>query len=439
MNVKIEDLSSVKKKLSFEIGADKVDAEIDKALQKVAKSAKIKGFRPGRVPRNLIEQYYGPQIEQQALERLINDSYFSALVEHRIPAISDPEITENTGLEKGQPFSYEAQVEIKPEIVAKDYTGLNLEKEKFEFDEKIIADRLEEMRQSRAELKVSGQDEAREGDFVIIDFAGSVDGNLFPGGSAEGHVLELGSGSFIPGFEEQLSGMKRGEERMVEVVFPENYGNKDLAGKPASFRVNLHEIKEKGLPELNDDFARELGLESIEQLREKIAENYRKQEVGRIDGDLRERLVKALIERNPIEVPEKMIEGQLDYMLSTIRRRLQSQGMSLEMMGMTEESFRPLYRETAVSQVQGMLLLEAIARQEGIRVEGAELDDKIKEIAEMSNAPVDAVKNYYSKDEARQGLVTQATEEKTVQFLLEKSSILELDKAELSTEGKEEQ
>ncbi|MFA5517250.1 MAG: trigger factor [Desulfuromonadales bacterium] len=439
MNVKIEDISSVKKKLSIEIAAEKVDAELAKALQKVAKSAKVKGFRPGKVPRTLLEQYYGAQIEQQALERLINDSYFGALIEHRVPAISDPEITENTALEKGKNFSYEAQVEVKPEIEAKDYTGLALEKEKFEFDEKIVADRLEELRQSRAELKVSEGEAAREGDFVIIDFEGSVDGELFAGGAAQGHVLELGSGSFIPGFEEQLVGMKRGDERTVEVTFPENYGNKELAGKLASFRVNLHEIKEKAKPELNDEFARELGLENLEQLREKIADNYKSQEIGRITGDLRERLVKVLIARNPVEVPEKMVQGQLDHMLSTIRRRLQSQGMSLEMMGMTDESFRPMYRDTAVSQVQGMLLLEAIARQEEIGVEGAELDDKIREIAEMSNAPLDAVKDYYSKDEARQGLLSQAREEKAVQFLLEKSTITEVEKEQLSTETKEEQ
>ena len=440
MNVKIEDISSVKKKLFFEIAADKVDAEFDKALQAVSKKAKIKGFRPGKIPRTLVEQYYGPQIEQQALERLINDSYFGALREHRIPAISDPEIVENAALTRGQSFSYEAQVEVKPEITAKDYTGLTLEKEILDFDEKIVTDRLEELRQSRSELQVATRDVAQDGDFVIIDFEGSVNGNLFPGGTAQGHVLELGSGSFIPGFEEQVVGMKRAEERQVEVTFPENYGNKELAGKLASFRVNVQEIKAKVLPALTDEFAHELGLENLEQLREKIAASHRSQEASRIDGDLRERLVKALIERNPVEVPEKMLQGQLDYMLLTIRRRLQSQGMSLEMMGMNEESFRAMYRETAIGQVQGMLLLESIARQEGIRVEVAELNDKIKQIAEMSNAPLDSVLKYYAGAEARQALLVQAVEEKTVQFLLDKSTIREVAKAELTAEpNKEEQ
>ncbi len=231
MNIKVEDISSIKKKLSFEIDAEQVEKEFEKAFQKVAKTAKVKGFRPGKVPRPILEKYYGAQMEQQALERLINDTYFKALVEHRIPALSDPEIVENGSLERGKPFSYEAQVEVKPEIEVKDYTGLTLQKEKFVIEEKVVADRLEELRQSRAELKASSREDARQGDFAIIDFEGRVAGEPFAGGKAEGHVLELGSGAFIPGFEEQLTGMKRGEEREITVTFPENYGNKELAGQ----------------------------------------------------------------------------------------------------------------------------------------------------------------------------------------------------------------
>lgn len=437
MSVKIEEISSVKKKLSFEIAPEQVDAEFDKAYQKISRSAKIKGFRPGKIPRQLVEQYYGPQIQQQALERLINDTYFKALVDHRIAAIADPEIVESAPLEKKKPFSYEAQVEVKPELQAKDYTGLTLQKEKLEVGTKVIDDRLEELRQGRAELKVSSREEARDGDFLTIDFEGFVGGEGFAGGKGEGHVLELGSGTFIPGFEEQLAGMKRGEEREIAVTFPENYGSQELAGKPASFRVKLHEIKEKSYPELGDDFAREFGLDSLDQLREKIAENHRRQEESRVEGDLRERLIKALIERNPVEVPETMVAGQLDYMLGNIRRRLQSQGLSLEMMGMNEESFRRNYRDTAIAQVQGTLILEAIARQEGFKVDAAEIDGKIEKIAEMANAPLEAVKSYYAREEARRSLIPQILEEKTVQFLLEKSKVETVDRSQLPGANKE--
>jgi len=434
MNVRIEDVSSVKKKLSFEVGAEKVDAEIGKAYQKIAKSAKVKGFRPGKVPQHLLEKYYAPQMEEQVLNRLINDSYFKALVEHRIAAVSDPEIVESGTLEKGKPFTYAAQVEVKPEVEVKDYQGLALQKEKFEFDAKIVEERLEEMRAGRAEMVTSSRDEAAAGDFVTIDFEGFVDGTPFEHGKADDYQLELGSSSFIPGFEEQLQGMKRGEEREVQVTFPENYGSEELAGKPATFRVVLKEIKEKALPALDDEFAKGFGLESLAELKEKIEENYRQQETSRIDGDLRERLVTALIERNPVEVPETMVAGQLDYMLQNIRNRFRSQGMTLEMLGMNEESFKSMYRETAVKQVQGTLLLEGIARQESMKVENEEIDGKLAQIAEMSNAPLEAVRKYYGSDENRRGLVGQIVEEKAVQFLLGQAKIEEVEKEQLSAE-----
>jgi trigger factor len=371
-------------------------------------------------------------MEEQVLGRLINDSYFKALVEHRIAAVSDPEIVESSPLEKGKAFSYEAEIEVKPEIEVKEYAGLVLQKEKFEADSKVVEDRLEELRAGRSQMEVASREEAKGGDFVVIDFEGFVDGEAFEGGKAEGHVLELGSGTFIPGFEEQLEGMKRGEEREIEVTFPEEYGNKELAGKPAIFKVALREIKEKVLPELDDEFAKGFGLESFAKLKEEIETGYRTQEKNRIDGDLRERLMNALIERNPLEVPEAMVSSQLDYMLGNVRNRMQSQGMSLEMLGMNEESFKQMYRETAVKQVQGSLILEAVAKQENLKVEDSEIDGKLEEVAAMANAPLDAVKKHYAGDDARRGLIMQIAEEKVVGFLLEKSTVEEVDKEKLT-------
>jgi trigger factor len=432
MNVRIEDISSIKKKLSFEVAAEQVDAEIRKTYQKIAKTAKVKGFRPGKIPQAVLEKYYAPQMEEQVLGRLINDSYFKALVEHRIAAVSDPEIVESSSLEKGKTFSYEAEIEVKPEIEVKEYTGIALQKEKFEPDPKVVEDRLEELRAGRSQMEVASRGQAKGGDFVVIDFEGFVDGEAFEGGKAEGHVLELGSGSFIPGFEEQLEGMTRGEEREIEVTFPEEYGNKELAGKPAIFKVILREIKEKVLPELDDEFAKGFGLESFAKLKEEIETGYRTQEKNRIDGDLRERLMNALIERNPVEVPEAMLSSQLDYMLGNVRNRMQSQGMSLEMLGMNEESFKQMYRETAVKQVQGSLILEALAKQENLKVDESEIDGKLEEIAAMANALLDAVKKHYAGDDARRGLIMQIAEEKVVGFLLEKSTVEEVDKEKLA-------
>lgn len=437
MNVKIEDISSVKKKLSFEVPEQIVNEQISKAYLKIGKTAKIKGFRPGKVPQAMLEKYYAAQMEEKVLTSLINDSYFKALVEHKIAAISDPEIVENSPLEKGKPFAFEALVEVRPEVVAKDYAGLALKKEKADFDDKVIEDRIEELRTSRAELQTSEADTAAEGDFAIIDFEGFVNGVPFQGGKAEGHQLELGSGSFIPGFEDQVVGMKLGEAKDIAVTFPENYGNKDLAGQPAIFKVVLHGLKTKVAPELDDDFAKGFGLESVAELKEKLREGYQKQELSRIDGDLRERLVTALIERNPIEVPESMVKSQLEYMLGNVKQRMQSQGMTMEMLGMNEASFGQMYRDTAVQQVQGSLILGAVARQEKVQVEPAEIDGKLEEIAAMANAPLDAVKKYYASDENRRGLMAQIVEEKAVRLLLDQAVIEEVDKAQLAPADKE--
>ena len=437
MNVTIEEISSIKKRLSFEVPAETVAIEIEKAYQHIGQGAKIKGFRAGKIPRHLLEQYYAPQMEQQVINRLINDSYIKALDTHDINALSDPKILDNSLLEHGKPFTYAAEVEVTPLVTARDYTGLVLQKERFNFDEKSIDAQLEEMRQGRSEVVDASRETAALGDHVIIDFSGSVDGVLFEGGTAADFTLELGSGQFIPGFEEQVVGMKIGESRDVQVTFPEQYGSAELAGKAAVFAVTLKKVQEKIAPALSDEFAKGFGLEFLAELREKLAENARTQETNRIDGDLRERLVTALIERNPLEVPETLVQNQLGYMLANIRRRLESQGMKLEMMGMTDESFKQMYRDTAIGQVQGTLILTAIATQEGITVEEAEIDSRLEEIATMSNAPVEAVRKHYAREDARIGLMAQISEEKTIRFLLEQSQLTEVDKEELSPKEKE--
>lgn len=435
MNVKIEEINSVSRRLSIDVAAEQVNSEISAAYKQIAKTAKIKGFRKGKVPQAMLEKYYQPQMQEKVFTRLINDTYFKALAEHKIQAISDPKITESGDLEKDKVFTYAAEVEIKPEVTARDYTGFSLEKEKFKSDPEVVETRLESMQSSRTEQKVTSRKKARQGDIVTLDFKGFVAGEAFEGGSADGHVLELGSGAFIPGFEEQIEGLKRDEEKELEVTFPEDYGNQELAGKPAVFKVTVREIKEKVLPKLDDEFAKEFGTETLAELKEKLLEDHNLQEKNRIEGDLKERLMTALIEKNPIEVPETMVNHQLDYMMQNIKNRMQSQGMSLEMLGMNDENFRQMYRDTAVKQVQGSLLLEAVTRQENLSFDDAEIDSKIEQIADMANAPVDAVKNYYSGEGMRDQLVGQILEEKAIEFLLAQSKVNEVPREKLQPEA----
>jgi trigger factor len=437
MNVKVEDVSSIKKKLSFEVASEQVDKEIRKALQKIGKTAKIKGFRAGKVPESVLEKYYGGQMEQDVLTSLINATYFKALQEHAIPAVGEPSIVESSGISKGEAFTYEAEVEIKPEVTARDYTKLSLEKEKFVPDPNAVEGRLEEMRASRSQVEVTERNTAQIGDSVVIDFEGFIGEDAFAGGKGEDYLLELGSGSFIPGFEEQLIGMQRKESKDVEVSFPADYGQAELAGQPAVFKVVLKEIKEKVVPELDDEFAKEFGVDTLDELKAQLQTSYEAQETSRVENDLREKLVSMLIESNPIEVPEAMIAKQLDYMYDNITNRMQSQGMTPEMLGLTPENFRENYRKTAIEQVSGNLILEAIGRQENIVADESEIDAKLEEIAVMANAPVEMVKNYYAGSEARSGLMAQITEEKVVSFLLESARVKEVapkKKAEKKTE-----
>lgn len=426
MNVQVEAISPVKKKINVEISAERVSSEIAATYKKIAKNAKIKGFRKGKVPMSVVEKYFAGDMEQDVVNRLIQETYYQALVDHDIAAIAHPTIEQSGELHKDQPFTYEAHVEVKPEVEVRDYKGLSLQKEAFVFDGQLVETRIEQMLESRAQQEVVVRDEAQQGDFVTIDFEGFVDGVAFEHGAATDHVLELGSGSFIDGFEDQLVGMKRGEEKEIAVTFPQEYGNKELAGKDATFKVALKEIKVKVLPQLDDELAGEFGAESAEQLRQQLTDNLQQQEQKRIEEDLKERLMAALIERNPLEVPDTMIERQLDFMHENLSRRLKAQGLNMEMMGMNAQSFRAMYRNTATRQVQGSLLLEAVGRQESIAVDEAEVDQRLVEIAEMAQAPLEEVKKYYAGEEARKGLLAQIEEEKVMRFLLDQASIEEV-------------
>ncbi|MCK5913990.1 MAG: trigger factor [Desulfuromusa sp.] len=427
MKVTVEDLSPIKKKISIEISADDVAAELDNAYKKIAKTADIKGFRKGKVPKKILEQHYGPRAQYDASGPLINNSLYKALLDNKIEAVSQPEVVESGVVEAGKPFTYAAEVEVRPEVVAKDYTKLKLEKEKFTFDESAVDQQLDHMANSRMQLEVTSRKKARDGDTVIIDFEGFIDDTPFENGAGKDFELALGSNSFIPGFEAQLVGMKREQEKEVEVTFPEGYGSKDLAGKPAVFKVLVKEIKEKNIPKIDDALAKELDAENLDDLKKKIEENTIAQEKQRIDGQLHENLMTALIDNNTFDVPEGMIENQLHHLKDTFTRNLKAQGMSLEMLGMDDESFSKTYREMAVQKVQGELLLDAIAAQEEIVVEEAEIEQKMQSFVDNSDVPMDQVQKYFESEQALAGLKGEILQEKVTKFLLDQAVITEVE------------
>ncbi len=439
MNVTVEVLSPIKKKLSLEIPAETVDAELDKAYKKIAKTAEIKGFRKGKVPRKILEQNYGPRAQYDAAGPLINNSLYKALLDNEIEAVSQPEVVNSGVVEAGKPFTYEAEVEVRPELTVKDYTGLELEKEKFVFDETVVDQQLEQMANSRMQLEVTSRKKAREGDTVIIDFEGFIDDSPFDNGAATDFELSLGSNSFIPGFEDQIVGMKRDQEKDITVTFPEGYGAKELAGKPAVFKVKVKEIKEKVVPKIDDNLAKELDAENLAELKERIKENTIEQGTQQADGQLQENLMNALIEKNEFDVPEGMVTNQLHHLKDSFTQRLKAQGMSLEMLGMNEETFATTYRDMAVQQVKGELILDAIAAQENMTVEDSEVEAKMEEYAANSEIPLDQVKKYFENQSALAGLKGQLLQERVTKFLLDNAKITEVEpkKEEIDSDNEE--
>lgn len=428
MNFTVENVNSVKKRISFEIPAERVDSEYEKVFQKVAKNAALKGFRKGKVPRPVVEKYFSERIADEVLRNLVGETCYRTLYENSIMPVGVPEI-EGGEVVRGEPLKYAAVVEVVPEIDPSGYKGLKLRKEAFTSDPTVIDGRLEQMRQGMAQLKPAAEGkEVGDGDFVTIDFTGFLDGVAFENGAAEDYQLEIGSGQFVPGFEEQLKGMKEGEAREIAVTFPEAYGNSDLAGKDVTFQILLKGIKVKEVPPLDDDFARECGdFDSLAELRAKMTEIYEKQEQERVASDLRDALVTALIEANPIDVPEVLVEKQLASMMESAKRRLAMQKLSFEMVGMDEQGFRARYSDTAKKRVQGMLLMDAVAKKENLSVDNAELESRFEIMAGQSGDDPAKVKAYYQGNaEALGSLRMMIMEEKAVDLMLESAEVTEV-------------
>ena len=433
MQINVETLSSIKKKINFTIPAQQVSAEVDKAYAEIRKHAAIKGFRKGKVPMGLIEKHYGDKMADDVLKSLVNDTYFKALTEQGLNPVSYPTI-ESDPLKPGEPFSYSATVEVFPEIEVKDYLGLEVVKEILAQDDSAVTARLKEMQESMSQLGPAPEGHAAaKGDFVIFDFLGTLDGVPFEGGDAEDFQLELGSGRFIPGFEEQLVGMDAGSKGTVKVTFPENYGSELLAGKPAEFAVTIKEIKVKELPELNDDFAKEFGeFDTLDELKQKLAELQQAQEERRVETELRERVIKALVEKHELDVPEVMVDRQVAMMLENSKQRLASQRLSLEMMGLTDEAYKVQFREVAREQVKGSLLLDAVAEKEKLEVTDADIAQQVAEIAQGTKQDPAQVANLYQTNQrAKENLVAQLREDKAIKFLLERAQVTEVPKAEI--------
>lgn len=381
--------------LTVEVEAEKFNDALDKAFKKVVKDVQLPGFRKGRVPRGLFEQRFGVEsLYQDAVDILLPEAYSTAIDETGISPVDQPEV-DITQIEKGKTFIFTAEITVKPEVKLGEYKDLEVEEDDVTVTDEDVDQDIENQRQRLAELVVKEDGTIEEGDTAVIDFEGFIDGEAFEGGAGENHSLEIGSGSFIPGFEEQLIGKANDEETEVEVTFPEDYHAEDLAGKAATFKVKIHEIKAKELPELDDEFAKDVDdeVESLAELKEKTKERLEEQKKAEAENKKRETLINQASDNAEIDIPEVMIDTELDRMVSEFEQRLQQQGMTLEMYsqfsGQDEEALKEQMKEDASKRVRTNLVLEAIAIEEDLEVTEEDINEELETMAKMYQIEVE--------------------------------------------------
>lgn len=384
--------------LTIEVDADKFNDALDQAFKKVVKDIQVPGFRKGKMPRGLFEKRFGVEsLYQDAVDIILPTAYMEAVDETGIEPVDQPEI-DIEQIEKGKNLIFTAKVTVKPEVKLGDYKGLEVEEENTEVTDEDVAEELKRRQEQQAELVVKEEGEIVDGDTAVIDFEGFLDGEAFEGGKGENHSLEIGSGSFIPGFEEQLIGKKAGEETEVNVTFPEEYHAEDLAGKDAVFKVKIHEVKQKELPELDDEFAKDLDdeVETLDELKEKIKKQLTEQRETEADNKKRESLVEQASENAEVDIPEAMIETELDRMMQEFEQRLQMQGMNLEMYtqfsGQDEDQLKEQMKEDAGKRVKTNLTLEAIAEAENVEVTEEDVEKELESMASLYNMELDQIK-----------------------------------------------
>ncbi|MED4969490.1 trigger factor [Parageobacillus toebii] len=426
MSVKWEKLEGNEGVLTVEVDAEKVNEGLDAAFKKVVKNIAIPGFRKGKVPRVIFEKRFGVEaLYQDALDILLPEAYAKAVEEAGIEPVDVPKI-DIEQMEKGKSLIFTAKVTVKPEVKLGQYKGLEVEKMDDTVTDEDVENELKRLQENYAELVVKEDGKVENGDTAVIDFEGFVDGKPFEGGKAENYSLEIGSGTFIPGFEDQLIGMQAGEEKEIEVTFPEEYHAKELAGKPATFKVKVHEIKEKRLPALDDEFAKDVDdeVETLEQLKDKIRKRLEEMKKNEAEAALRDAVVEKAAENAEIDIPEVMVKNETDRMLREFDQRLQMQGLNLELYyqfsGQDEAALREQMKEDAEKRVRVALTIEAIAKAENIEVTEEEINEELEKMAKAYNLEVEKLKELLGNLD---GVKEDLKWRKTIDFLVENSKV----------------
>lgn len=436
LSVKVEDISQVKKKMSFEIPWDLVKDELESVYRDIGKKAKIKGFRPGKIPRKVLENYFKADVEGETITNIVNKYYWQELDERGIVTLSRPEIEQN-GLKENAVFSFSASFETEPALEPKGYRGIDLEKIKITVSDADMEKRLLEIRRMFATMQDVAEDrQAVMGDFVMIDFAGTLNGEALPELKSENFMLELGSKRFIPGFEEQVVGMKNGETKEIHLTFPADYHEKKMAGKDVVFTVTVKGIKEQKLPEIDDNFIKNFDkYNALDDLMSDVRKSMEDQCKRQSDSQLQDKIIEAVLAANEFEAPSSLVERQIFYMMSDTQKRMRAAGMDEK--NAMELSFRmhDQLKKDAEKTVRTFLLLKKIAEKEALAVTEEDIDNHIKELAELHHAEYDVVKNAYTSDEERMNsLKSELIQKKVFDFIEHEANIKVVDKVGMNQE-----
>ena len=407
MSVQVEKLEKNMAKLTVEVSAEDFKAAIKKAFNKNKNRFAIPGFRKGKAPQAMIEKMYGEGVfYEDAADEAINASYAEAMKESGLDIVSRPEVTiEKIG--KDEPFVYSALVAVKPEVTLGQYKGVEVEKADASVSAEDVEAELKKVQEQNARLLTVEDRGVEDGDQTVIDFEGFVDGKGFEGGKAEDYPLTIGSHSFIDTFEEQLIGKKIGEEGEVNVTFPTEYHAADLAGKPATFKVTVKEIKVKELPELNDEFASEVSeFDTLDEYKKDVEKKLVEKKEIEANSKNEDAVVAKVVENATMEIPDKMIDAQAENMVQDMARRMQSQGLSLDMYlkytGMTVEQMKEQARPDAEKRIRTRLVLEAVAKAENIQISDEKVDEEVAKMAEAYKMEVEKLKSYMSESDVKQ-------------------------------------
>lgn len=436
MKSNVEKVSNLSRKLNIEVPATSVQTAFQKIFSGLQKEVAIKGFRKGKAPLTTIKSLYGDRVKQDVVQDLIQKHYAIALDEHKLEPISYPEF-EFADPSENKDFSFSAAFDVRPEVVLKKYEGIEVEKEKMEFDAAKVEQVLENIRASRATFEtVTETRAAKLGDVAVINFEGFMGGAPLENGAGTNHHLELGAKQFIEGFEDGIIGMKAGESKTISLKFPDPYHSAELAGKPVEFKVTLNEIKAKVLPELNEEFLATLGgPKDLDSLKKSIEEDLKQTEQKRIEDGFKNRLLKALVKENPVEVPASLLKEQKASLVEDFKKRMTDQGMGPNDFASYVDKWDSDFEKTAAEMIQSSFLVDAIAKKHDLFCKKEDLDAKFAEYTAQTGIEESRIREFYGRPEQASRLTYMLTEEKVIAFLNKSIKIKEVPAGTFKEEG----